>query len=416
MEWNHPLKERAGGGKLVGFKVFRVRTPKRTREALAKLYRDVTTGRAHSKMLYYYLEEWKRAYEEVKSMREQAGKRTPPRPPPLFLLVRFITPDGEVRGNTAAPCVIDLRKGELRIPSYGIKIPLRPSLIQALIEENELEARPDFALQVTHSGKLRIIAQRSVRANLGLPLYIIAMDENSAYGFPVFVWHISGSGKAALCYRSRPRPPNHGYRRNSEAHLKSFADEPVPEKREALRGLANGFTDHLTPERARELAARTKAKERRLNNAFIADVVSKLRKLVRKAAQRGASVIVLVEPVDSETLRGTRLQGTLTRLRKRLRNMATYEGALFKAVRASGKQCPRCGRECREVERTKHSRIYECSSCRLAWDKDQGALFNMVLRYFARLRKEESDDETTLGETVVAAMKEWLEKHPEGLL
>jgi hypothetical protein len=40
----------------------------------------------------------------------------------------------------------------------------------------------------------------------------------------------------------------------------------------------------------------------------------------------------------------------------------------------------------------------------------------MVLRYFARLRREESDDETTLGETVVAAMKEWLEKHPEGLL
>ena len=197
--------------------------------------------------------------------------------------------------------------------------------------------------------------------------------------------------------------------------MQSFADEPAPEKREALRELANGFTDHLTPERARELAARVRAKERRLNEEFIAGVVSELRKLVRKAAEKG-SVLVLVEPVNPETLRGTGLQGTLTRTRARLRNLCRYEGALFKSVRASGKQCPSCGRECREAKRTKRSRVYECPSCGLSWDRDQGALFNMVLRYFARLRREESNDETTLGETVVAAMKEWLEKHPKGLL
>jgi hypothetical protein len=40
----------------------------------------------------------------------------------------------------------------------------------------------------------------------------------------------------------------------------------------------------------------------------------------------------------------------------------------------------------------------------------------MVLRYFERLRKNECDDVTTLAETVMAAMREWLEKHPEGLL
>jgi len=158
------------------------------------------------------------------------------------------------------------------------------------------------------------------------------------------------------------------------------------------------------------------AKERRLNDAFIASAVSELRKLVRKAAKRGASVIVLVEPVDPETLRSTGLQGTLTRLRKRLRNMATYEGVLFETVRASGKYCPRCGREGRETRRTKHSRIYECPYCGLAWDRDQGALLNMVLRYFERLRKDECDDVTTLAETVMAAMREWLEKHPKGLL
>jgi len=102
VEWNHPLKEEAGAGE-PGFRVFRIRTPRHKREALAKLYRDVTTNRGRSKMLHYYIEEWKKTCEEVKRSREQAGKRTPPRPPPLFLLVKFITPkDGEVRGNKNA--------------------------------------------------------------------------------------------------------------------------------------------------------------------------------------------------------------------------------------------------------------------------------------------------------------------------
>jgi hypothetical protein len=97
--------------------------------------------------------------------------------------------------------------------------------------------------------------------------------------------------------------------------LQSFADEPAPEKREALRELVGAFADHLTPERARELAAHARSRERRLNDAFVASVVSELRKLVRKASKRGASVLILIEPVDPETLRGTELQGTLTRLR-----------------------------------------------------------------------------------------------------
>jgi len=96
--------------------------------------------------------------------------------------------------------------------------------------------------------------------------------------------------------------------------------------------------------------------------------------------------------------------------------LCMYEGALLETVRASGKRCPRCNSECREAGRTKHSRIYECPRCGLAWDRDQGALLSMVLRYFERLRKEECDDETTLAETVIAAMREWLEKRPKGLL
>ena len=188
---DHPLKEGAGVGE-PGFRVWKLRVNKDNRKRLEEVFRDVVSNRAKVKGLYYYIEEWESAFKATLEARERAGKRTPPRPPPLFLLVKFIMPkDGEVRGKTAAPCTVDLRKGELRIPSYSIKIPLRPSLIQALIEENELEVRPDFALQVARSGRLRIVAHRALRANLGLPLYIAAIDENSAYGFPVFVWRIA---------------------------------------------------------------------------------------------------------------------------------------------------------------------------------------------------------------------------------
>jgi hypothetical protein len=88
------------------------------------------------KGLLYYAEEWAEMYENVKGMREEAGKRTPPKTPPLHLLVKFVMPDGERRGNTAAPCVIDLCKGELRIPSYGVVQRLPRRLVEDLIEEN----------------------------------------------------------------------------------------------------------------------------------------------------------------------------------------------------------------------------------------------------------------------------------------
>jgi hypothetical protein len=316
MEWNHPSKERVGLGELVGFRVFRVRVPSATREELAKLYRDVTAGRGRSKMLHYYIEEWKRVCEEVKRSREQAGKRTPPRPPPLFLLVKFIMPDREVRGNKNALCVIDLRRAELRIPSYSVKIPLRPSLIQALIEENELETRPDFALQITHSGKLRIIAKRAPPLpQLGTLLRVIVIDENSAHGFALAAFDFDDRG-CRLAHFEKLRPQNHGYRRQLAAILQSFASAPTKEKRTQLSQLLpEELAKALTPERTSELAAQARRKERRLNDAFVRRFTALVRELVREAAKEGRAAVILIDPINSKSLRGTRLQGTLLRAR-----------------------------------------------------------------------------------------------------
>jgi len=404
-----------GKGAGAGFRVFRVRTPKQTREALTKLYRDVTSGRARNKMLHYYLEEWETAFKEILEARAQAGRRTPPRPPPLFLPVRFIVPGGEVRGNKNAPCVVDLKRAELRIPSYNIEIPLGPSLVRALIEENELEERPDFVLQLTSRGKLRLIAQRvPPPPQPSMPLRVIAIDENSAHGFTIAAFDFDDCCR--LVHFEKLRPPNHGWRRSIAALLQSFADAPTEERRQQLRQfLPEELVKGLTPERARELAASSRRKERRLNDAFVQRITAVVRRLVREAAEEGCTAVVLVDPIDHESLKGTRLQGTLLRARRALENLARYEGALFTELRASGKQCPLCGSWGVEVERTRRTRLYECRRCGIVWDRDKGALLNLVTAFFEGLRREECDDETALAERALASLQQWLLEHPRAL-
>jgi ribosomal protein S27AE len=355
-------------------------------------------------------------YENVKKMRREAGKRTLPKTPPLLLLVKFIMPDGSVRGNKGAPAVIDLRRGELRVPSYGVVQRLRRSLVRALVEENLLEPRPDFVLQVTRRGFLRIVAHRRLRARLELPLRVVTIDENSRYGHSTATWYINET-KVAMTHFEKMRPVHHGFRREIAALLQSFADKPSEEtKRQLAKILPPEVLRTLTTERARELAEKTREKEGRLNDEFVSNLIAKVRPVIREARQRGMGALILVEAIDSSSLRGTELQGTLLRGRKRLMNLAVYEGAKMGKVSASGKVCPRCRSKGVEVAHTKRSRIYECPKCHLRWDRDKGVHYNMVYSYFARMVKEECDDDSVMAERVLSALREWLEKHPSALM
>jgi transposase len=105
----------------------------------------------------------------------------------------------------------------------------------------------------------------------------------------------------------------------------------------------------------------------------------------------------------------------LLRARRRLKNLAVYEGTLFRLGRASGRHCPRCGCKGEEVGHAKRSRIYECLRCGLEWDRDKGALYNLAYAYFARMAKEECDDYTAMAAGVLEAMSEWLAKHQNAL-
>jgi hypothetical protein len=239
-----------GKGQRGGFRVFRVHVDSENTERLRQLFKDFADGKTRAKTALCYRDEWMAEWGNVLRMCGEAGKRTMPKPPPIMLPLRFVMPDGSVRGNNAAPCVIDLRRGELRIPSYGVAVPLRRSIVEALIGENELEPRPEFALQVTRRGFVRIIARREVQAALALPLRVVALDENSSYGFALCCM---GRGRCAarlLRLFEKLRPPNHGYRRGVAKLLQSYADKPSGEAKQQLAELLpEEVLERLTAER-----------------------------------------------------------------------------------------------------------------------------------------------------------------------
>jgi hypothetical protein len=305
------VEKRKGTTPGPGRRVWKVMVNRVNKDGLKVLYNDVIHKRDGNipKSLLYYWEEWVEMHENAKRMREEAGKRTLPKASPLLLLVRFIMPDGSTRGNKNALCVIDLRKEELRIPSYGVVQRLRKSLVRALVEENMLEPRPDFVLQVTRRGLVRIIAHRSLRSELALPLKVVTIDENSLYGHSTAHWYVSETRAALACFE-KLRPPNHGYRREVASLLQSFADKSSEEvRRQLAKFLPPEVLRTLTTERARELADATREKERHLNNDFIRKLVAKVRELVRDAVKKGMGALILVEPINSDSLGGRSSRG-----------------------------------------------------------------------------------------------------------
>jgi len=92
--------------------VFRVHVDGGNLERLRQLFRDFADGKARTKGMLYYRDEWLEEWGNVLKMREEAGRRTVPNPPAITLLVRFVMPDGSVRGNTS--CALHHR------PPHGV--------------------------------------------------------------------------------------------------------------------------------------------------------------------------------------------------------------------------------------------------------------------------------------------------------
>jgi len=390
-----------------GWRVWKIRVNKVNREILKALYKDVIYKRNGNipKGLLYYVEEWSKMFEEVKEARARAGKRTPPKAPPLPLLVRFIMPDGQVRGKKDAACIIDLRRGELRVPSYGVVQKLRRSLVRALVEENNLNPRPDFVLQVTRKGLVRLIASRAPPRRGASALLLVCMDENLGHGLYTTLIRFDGE-KVRVARGPTFKPPNAALLRRIAARLQSAADRGATVELRALierayeelgwRREVEGGELYAAPDRLRELRRRVCAREKRLNREWRSRVVAWLRSVVR--ANADARAVVLVDEVTAETAQS----GMLRRVRRKLMNLCAYEGAEYLPLRASGKLCPRCGVMGVEVAR----RIFKCPKCGLEWHRDRMATFALALNY-AKI---------TENEALYRALLEWLNEHPRALL
>ena len=397
----------------LGFRVWKLRVSRVNREKLKTLYNDIVNyllGVASepkgSKYLTYYADEWKGMYENTKKMRREAGKRTLPKTPPLPLPVRFAMPSGERRGDTAAPAVIDLRKGELRIPSYGVVQKLPRSLVRALVEENNLNPRPDFVLQVTRKGLVRLIASRAPPKKDASTLLLVCMDENAAHGLYTTLIRFDGE-KVRVTRGPTFKPPNAALLRRIAARLQSAADTGATVELRALierayeelggRREVEGGELYAAPDRLRELKRRIGAKERRLNEEWRNRVVAWLRRTVRENAD--ARAVVLVDEMAAETVKKN---GLIRRVSKRLRNLCLYEGSEYVPLRASGRYCPRCNAVGVEVAH----RIFKCPKCGLEWNRDRAATFMLALNY-AKI---------TGNEALRKALLEWLNEHPRALL
>ncbi|MEM0495030.1 MAG: hypothetical protein QXU72_07230 [Thermofilum sp.] len=407
-----------------GFRVFRVELNRRVRGELAKLYRRlVSRDPSLPKGAFYYHESWENEDANVRELRERAGKRSPPkRDPPYYLRVK-ITKDGKrIHGSKGAPAVVDLSRGELRIPCAGIRIPLKPSLLRALEEDLSLVPKPELVAQLTCRGRLRIVAFRSppkwwlyreecadlAVTRLQPPVRVVAMDVNSVYGLTIVVFDVTEGGVRVPKSPMRWQPPNDTLFLTMASVLRKIAQGLPPEPPrgaseeelqrwqwalERVRRLETRV-GALTTERADRLRCQLERAARIARKRWARKVVHELRQLVREA---GGRAVITIDAPDPESLRNSKLQKTYLRVEKLVKNLCAYEGVLYRRVRASGRACPLCNRWCEEVGH----RYYKCPRCELVFDRDYGGAFNAGLEALPPLLADE--------------LRKWLKAHPKAL-
>ncbi|MEM1631582.1 MAG: hypothetical protein QXX83_05585 [Thermofilum sp.] len=407
-----------------GFRVFRVESSQEERGQLAKLYRRLAAGDPTlPKSAFRYHKSWEEERAAVLELREQAGKRTPPkRDPAYYLQAKFVKNGKRIHGSDSVPVVIDLNRGELRIPCAGIRVKLQPSLLKALEEDLRLDPKPEFIVQLTCRGKLRIIAFRSpprwwlYREEcsdfsvvwLEPPVRVVGVDVNSVYGITFTVFDVTEEGVRVPKSPFRLQPPNDTLYLAEASVLRKIArglpptppDDADDIKRwlwqwalERVRRLETR-TGALTTERADRLRRQLERAARIARKRWARKLLGELRQLIREA--NGRAVLAIDNP-DPESLRNSRLQKTYLRVKKLVRNLCRYEGALYRRVRASGRACPLCSSWAKEVGH----RYYQCPRCGITFDRDYGASFTAALEALPPL----------LADT----LRKWLKAHPKAL-
>ncbi|MEM0376879.1 MAG: hypothetical protein QXI90_03805, partial [Thermofilum sp.] len=311
--WEEDPREEGPGE---GFRVFRVKLNRRVRGELAKLHQRLAArDPSLPKSAFRYLESWEEEKAVVLELREQAGKRSPPkRRAAYYLQAKFVKNGKRVHGSDSVPVVIDLGRGELRVPCAGIRVKLQPSLLKALEGELRLDPKPELVAQLTCRGRLRIIAFRSppkwwlyreecadlAVTRLGPPVRVVAMDVNSVYGLAAVVFDITEEGVRVPKSPFRLQPPNDTLYLAEAAILRKIAQGLPPEPPrgaseeerqrwqwalERVKRLSSRV-GALTTERADRLRCQLERAARLARRRWARKVVHELRQLVRGANGR----------------------------------------------------------------------------------------------------------------------------------
>jgi len=378
------------------------------------------------KGLLWYAAEWRRMVAEARGKSKRHSRFTPP---PVPLLVKVVGNGEVLHGATNALAVLNTSRNELRVPSAGIAIRLRPSLVRAVLEDIERFGDVGLTLQLTAKGRLRLVAHRNVRSAWwggDGKLAIVAVDMNSSH--ELYLMAFAFDGEVRLLTQRVFKPPNTTMLRLLAAIMTSYSElgcwgeavERFRERRDVrrLQREGRGYAAeealrlaerlraelNLTPERAQRVAGQASRKVKKVNEDWVRATLKELRVLVRKLRDQGYIVVIVADVPQAESLRGSQLQRTLLRVAERLENMAWYEGARWfqPENNVSGRRCPLCGKEGVEVQR----RYYKCPKCGLVYGRDWAATFNATKLYLRACKAEKQ----------LEALSQWLQSHPRALI
>jgi len=348
------------------------------------------------KNILYYAAEWCRVVREA---RRESKKRVRFTPPPVPLSVKIIEGSRRLHGKGGAATVLDASKKELRIPSAGVVIKMKPSLIRAVLEDVQRFRDVKLTLQLTARGRLRLAAHRETKPawwSGNTKLAIVAVDVNSNHG--LYLMAFTFDSEVRLMAQRVFKPPNTTMLRLLAAVMRSYskvkswgeAVERFRERRdveELQRGGRGSAVEgalrlaerlrarlNLTPERAERVARQASRKMKRVNEDWIRSTLKEVRSLIRKLRDQGYTVVLVADVPRAESLKGSGLQRTLLRVAERLENLATYEGARWfdPENNVSGKRCPVCGSHGVELGK----RYYRCPRCNVTYGRDWAACAN----------------------------------------
>jgi len=113
---------------------------------------------------------------------------------------------------------------------------------------------------------------------------------------------------------------------------------------------------------------------RGFNIRYKRDLKERLRRILRST---NAIPIVVLDEIDPEGLRMTRLQKTII-VERDVENLVKFHGGVFIKKRVSGKYCPLCGKRMRKYRRTKRLELYKCA-CGVIIDKHTSTCYRAVL-------------------------------------